>query len=532
MPDRIKFLQSHSSRPKVRGSGELDRHSIERVLRTRCRVNSFHELEDTQREIAPGLRWRRRRMAWEHNDTGDPQGLCINELRLARDSPAEVRPFVAMASPGLVDFEAIENAYWQTTWASGAMRLARGEKASRLFLNMRELTCARGNAPRGPWEDLRHVQQLVADGLWNSERNDLIPYMNPVLNEVEGTELEPVRYLPAIPPSSCVQATDSILAATNGGYFLNFPEEYDDGLSALHQPVGALYSHDRLHMPPWIERPCALEWVDGIRRIVMLGPENIALRLDEGPPVPLTRGTYDPEAPATVWRSFDPPRPESAHPDNVVELVFSGSGLAAITGPNKHPVPVGGAIVRLAGLLAEPWLAWLAAPRIAPFPNYELLLQTPRDTDLVWALASGPKLVYEGRPLCEEEIFHPLMCGEFHPEGPPPTRFPYDAEKTRAPRTAIGINGGEDWVLVVVDGRFDPAHSIGLTLEELARLMAEIGCYFALNLDGGGSSVMSVEGIGHLEQLRPGLVSTIVNIPSDPGHRERIVPVALNVVFP
>ena len=36
-------------------------------------------------------------------------------------------------------------------------------------------------------------------------------------------------------------------------------------------------------------------------------------------------------------------------------------------------------------------------------------------------------------------------------------------------------------------------HSVGCTLEQLARLMREIGCYSALNLDGGGSSTMRTQ---------------------------------------
>ena len=127
-------------------------------------------------------------------------------------------------------------------------------------------------------------------------------------------------------------------------------------------------------------------------------------------------------------------------------------------------------------------------------------------------------------------MFSRLACGEFWPGGPPPTRFPYDATKTRAPRTAIGLTARGEWVLVVVDGRADPTHSVGATLEELARLMRQLGCVQAMNLDGGGSSAMAIEGIAQLDQVRPGLTSGIVNLPSDVGHRERVVPVALTVV--
>jgi len=47
--------------------------------------------------------------------------------------------------------------------------------------------------------------------------------------------------------------------------------------------------------------------------------------------------------------------------------------------------------------------------------------------------------------------------------------------------------------LVVVDGR-QPPHSNGMTLPELASLFEALGATEALNLDGGGSSVMVLGG--------------------------------------
>jgi hypothetical protein len=58
------------------------------------------------------------------------------------------------------------------------------------------------------------------------------------------------------------------------------------------------------------------------------------------------------------------------------------------------------------------------------------------------------------------------------------------------PRTSIGINAEKSTVtLVVVDGR-QPKVSEGVSEEELARLMLDFGCVDAINLDGGGSSIL------------------------------------------
>lgn len=64
----------------------------------------------------------------------------------------------------------------------------------------------------------------------------------------------------------------------------------------------------------------------------------------------------------------------------------------------------------------------------------------------------------------------------------------------RDPRTAIGINhNGRYLYLVVVDGR-QPFYSTGATFLELARILFDQGAYFAMALDGGGSSTMVIEG--------------------------------------
>jgi len=63
----------------------------------------------------------------------------------------------------------------------------------------------------------------------------------------------------------------------------------------------------------------------------------------------------------------------------------------------------------------------------------------------------------------------------------------------RHPRTAVGLRADGTWLLVVVDGR-QAGKSLGMTIAELAGLMESLGCVDALNLDGGGSSTMYLEG--------------------------------------
>lgn len=62
------------------------------------------------------------------------------------------------------------------------------------------------------------------------------------------------------------------------------------------------------------------------------------------------------------------------------------------------------------------------------------------------------------------------------------------------PRTAIGLDAtAQTFFIMIVDGR-QPNYSEGVTLRELTDLMREFGAVSALNMDGGGSSTLVVEG--------------------------------------
>jgi hypothetical protein len=79
------------------------------------------------------------------------------------------------------------------------------------------------------------------------------------------------------------------------------------------------------------------------------------------------------------------------------------------------------------------------------------------------------------------------------------------------PRTVVGIDGeGKKLVLLVADGR-RPDYSVGLTGEQVANEMIDLGCRWVLNLDGGGSSTMVMR-----DGTDPNEVK-LLNRPSD-GH--------------
>lgn len=72
-------------------------------------------------------------------------------------------------------------------------------------------------------------------------------------------------------------------------------------------------------------------------------------------------------------------------------------------------------------------------------------------------------------------------------------KFAGKAIEDKHPRSAMGYTANGKLVLLVVEGRM-PGRAEGATLTQLARMLQEIGCVEALNLDGGGSSCLLVNG--------------------------------------
>lgn len=77
----------------------------------------------------------------------------------------------------------------------------------------------------------------------------------------------------------------------------------------------------------------------------------------------------------------------------------------------------------------------------------------------------------------------------------------------RASRTAVGITKTGKVVFMVLDGRQEPV-SCGGSMQEIAQIMLEAGCYTAVNLDGGGSTTFVAKPEGETELK-------VVSSPSD-----------------
>ena len=85
-----------------------------------------------------------------------------------------------------------------------------------------------------------------------------------------------------------------------------------------------------------------------------------------------------------------------------------------------------------------------------------------------------------------------LQNGEIKITNNEELKFAGRAINDKHPRTAMGYTADHKLIILVVEGRNKEAG--GATLTQLAKILKELGCVEALNLDGGGSSCLLVNG--------------------------------------
>ena len=86
-----------------------------------------------------------------------------------------------------------------------------------------------------------------------------------------------------------------------------------------------------------------------------------------------------------------------------------------------------------------------------------------------------------------------LQTGEIRITNNEELKFAGKAIDDKHPRTAMGYTKDNKLIILVVQGRF-PGIAEGATLPQQAKILQDLGCWEALNLDGGGSSCMLVNG--------------------------------------
>jgi Phosphodiester glycosidase len=164
--------------------------------------------------------------------------------------------------------------------------------------------------------------------------------------------------------------------------------------------------------------------------------------------------------------------------------------LRVVSGPHKDgrtTIPATGFVLSFGGTKSPPGLARLKKGVPASIQvSYDPLEGEPQTWSFAQDIVGGAGLlIRDGQDVDDWTV----------------EAFNKGFAEGRHPRTMIGTaQDGAIW-LVTVDGR-QPQLSVGLTLLELRALARKLGLVNALNLDGGGSTTMWVQG-------------QVVNSPSD-----------------
>lgn len=180
-----------------------------------------------------------------------------------------------------------------------------------------------------------------------------------------------------------------------------------------------------------------------------------------------TRATSSKPATAVTLRGLNLPMRNGAPLDAIVAEVLQNA--------TSVPIPADGCVLFVRDPVGEETARQSARGALWTF-ILTLTDSAPWD-QAVWALGGGPWLVRNGQKFIDtaEEKFEPTFATKRHP------------------RTAVGRTAGGDALLMVVEGRSE--ESGGMSLAELSETMIRYGAVEAINLDGGGSTDIALQGL-------------------------------------
>ena len=252
---------------------------------------------------------------------------------------------------------------------------------------------------------------------------------------------------------SNIAGRDNAIVAINGGYF-----KPQTGV-----PLGTLMINKKVYTGPIYDRVAMGIFDNGFEMARVQLKANVVtnkggLKIDNiNQPRMLSTNTivYTPD-----WGEYSPPSPKYGK-----QLVISGGKLIK-TSYGRSQIPKDGFVI----VGPQKSLDTIANAR-----KFKLDIKiNPEWKDVNHIISGGPYLVKNG------DIYVDMTAQKLASIG------------GRNPRTAIGYTKDNSLIMLTADGR--EGASIGLTLIELANLMKELGCVNAMNLDGGGSTVMYVKG--------------------------------------
>ncbi|MFQ5632456.1 MAG: hypothetical protein ACE5I1_27110, partial [bacterium] len=285
-------------------------------------------LENVRRNLAENVQWRRVHCLLGSR-AGGSVGFCVNALSFHPEllQPCLLQFHQAGRKHLLQDKSlqaAIAHAYWQTCWAGGAVRETAGETKPVAFVAIDRSQSFRGS------RDHCELQQLAAGHVifgteniflhtltqaekrsvyWQKGKFDgeadgkLLAWLNekayvdrfigenkkrngryaierfvPVSGSHIISELMPDEFAHFCSADRELRHSQ-VIAATNSGFFLNFPEEYHNKWCAMNDPAGLLIARGKLWQLPLVRRGAILIDKHGQAVIQIVSLADFAIKL-------------------------------------------------------------------------------------------------------------------------------------------------------------------------------------------------------------------------------------------------------------
>ena len=267
--------------------------------------------------------------------------------------------------------------------------------------------------------------------------------------------------------TSHIAARQNAIVGINGGFFA-----YDGAA------VGAVLVNGEWLRLPWRGRTALGFKPDGTARIDNLQASS-QVTFSTGLVVPVRdlNGWPDKGTVSAMTRRLG--TSYTLRPDEIAAVVVNGV-VVSKPGGGLVPIPANGFTLVANGLGARRVLAGVQRGQRASLKTRAIGWE-----GFTTAIGAGPRLVRNGGidvTATQENFREDVRLGP-------------------GPRTAFGLDKNGRYIICVVDGR-QPFRSVGLTLSEMAATMIKLGAVDAINLDGGGSTAMTVK-------------NRVVNSPSD-----------------
>ena len=261
----------------------------------------------------------------------------------------------------------------------------------------------------------------------------------------------------------------------NAHFFIMDPFDCATIYDQVGTPFGLCIKDGVIENPPLYNREALLIEQEGASYISQKDIHELIVGIHDK--------TYISGKNATIYTR---PKYAKTPDDNQVKVVIIGRQVVAVKRSGSVPVPASGFVLSIKGGKIVP----------GDLVTYHGL------KDVQFGIQVGNSIIRKGVKT-DKFISHFYNIKKLQRTPYPPSLYPMDFTGARATRMAIGADAEGKPVLFWAEGkgklRYVPGEdSTGASLSEMAEIAEALGLRNAVNLDGGGSAQILVDGARHL----------------------------------